>query len=44
MVELTLIVIAGLATLVLLRPTERQRAYATRPVWRHRPRGWRRLA
>jgi hypothetical protein len=37
MIGLTLIVTAGLATLVLLRPTERQRAYAARAVWRRRP-------
>lgn len=37
MIGLTLIVVAGLATLVLLRPTERQQAYAGRAAWRRRP-------
>ncbi len=37
MIGLTLIVVAGLATLVLLRPTERQREYAGRVDWRRRP-------
>lgn len=37
MLQLTLIVIAGLATLVLLKPTERQQAYAAQAAWRRRP-------
>ena len=40
MIGLTLIVVAGLTTLVLLKPTERQQAYAARPAhaaWRRRP-------
>ncbi|HEX7091346.1 MAG TPA: hypothetical protein VF192_14485 [Longimicrobiales bacterium] len=37
MLGLTLLVIAGLVLLAVLRPTARQRASAARAAWRHRP-------
>jgi hypothetical protein len=37
MLGLTLLVILGLVTLAVLRPTARQQASGPRAPWRHRP-------